>query len=90
MEVACGMLTSYYAAVLGPPLNILRDRNDMKRAKLKKVDPRKLRESLGLNQTEFWARIEVTQSGGSRYERGREMPRTVRRLLGLIYLKEKL
>ena len=62
----------------------------MKRAKFKKVDPRKLRESLGLNQTEFWARVEVTQSGGSRYESGRAMPRPVRRLLGLVYLKEKL
>jgi DNA-binding transcriptional regulator YiaG len=58
--------------------------------KLKKVDTRKLREGLGLNQSEFWERIEVTQSGGSRYERGRPMPRPVRRLLGLMYLKEKL
>ena len=61
-----------------------------KQAKLKKVEPRKLRESLGLNQSDFWARVEVTQSGGSRYESGRAMPRPVRRLLGLVYLKEKL
>jgi predicted transcriptional regulator len=61
-----------------------------KRIKLNKVDTRKLREGLGLNQSEFWDRIEVTQSGGSRYENGHAMPRPVRRLLGLVYLKEKL
>lgn len=61
-----------------------------KRTKLKKVDTRKLRQGLGLNQAEFWERLEVTQSGGSRYENGRAMPRPVRRLLGLVYLKEKL
>jgi DNA-binding transcriptional regulator YiaG len=62
----------------------------MKRRKFKKMDPRKLRESLELNQAEFWGRVEVTQSGGSRYESGRAMPGPVRRLLGLVYLKEKL
>ena len=61
-----------------------------KRSKLKKVDTRKLRQGLGLNQAEFWERVEITQSGGSRYENGRAMPRPVRRLLGLVYLKEKL
>jgi hypothetical protein len=54
-----------------------------------KVDPRKLRHSLKLNQAEFWGRLEVTQSGGSRYEHGRAMPRPVRKLLGIVYLKEK-
>ena len=58
--------------------------------KLKKVDTRKLREGLGLNQSEFWERIEVTQSAGSRYENGHPMPRPVRRLLGLMDLKERL
>ena len=61
-----------------------------KQIKLKKVDTRKLRQGLGLNQAEFWERLEITQSGGSRYESGRPMPRPVRRLLGLVYLKEKL
>lgn len=28
------------------------------------------RKKLGLNQSEFWSRINVTQSGGSRYESG--------------------
>jgi DNA-binding transcriptional regulator YiaG len=81
-ELICG--------VLGPLRTFIRDRDDMKRTKLKNVEPRKLREKLGLTQSEFWSRIDVTQSGGSRYERGRPMPRPVRRLLGLIYLKEKL
>jgi transcriptional regulator with XRE-family HTH domain len=57
--------------------------------KRKKVDALKLRKSLGLNQADFWGRIEVTQSGGSRYENGRSMPRVVRKLLGIVYLNEK-
>ena len=56
---------------------------------MKKVNPRKLRERLGLTEAEFWGRIEVTQSGGSRYENGRAMPRPVRKLLGIVYLNEK-
>ncbi len=56
---------------------------------MKKVNPRKLRERLRLNQAKFWSRIEVTQSGGSRYENGRRMPRPVRKLLGIVYLNEK-
>jgi predicted transcriptional regulator len=56
--------------------------------KLPAVDPRQLRRQLGMNQSEFWKRIDVTQSGGSRYESGRPMPKPVRRLLGVVYLKE--
>jgi predicted transcriptional regulator len=56
--------------------------------KLPAVDPRQLRRQLGMNQCEFWKRIDVTQSGGSRYESGRPMPKPVRRLLGVVYLKE--
>ena len=57
--------------------------------KTKKVNALKLRKNLGLSQAEFWSRIEVTQSGGSRYENGRTMPGPVRKLLGIVYLKEK-
>lgn len=32
------------------------------------------RRKLGMNQSEFWSRYGVTQSGGSRYESGRNMP----------------
>ena len=45
----------------------------------------RLRKSLGLNQLEFWSRVGVTQSGGSRYEAGRSMPKQVARLLHLTY-----
>lgn len=35
------------------------------------------RESRGETQAEFWSRFGVTQSGGSRYESGRDVPRPV-------------
>ena len=50
-------------------------------------DPRAIRERLGLNQTEFWAKVGITQSGGSRYESGRSLPRAVRELVRLVYLR---
>ena len=50
---------------------------------------RALRCSLRLNQSEFWGRLQVTQSGGSRYEGGRDMPEQVALLLHLIYGTEK-
>ena len=46
------------------------------------------RQKLALNQSEFWNRIKVTQSGGSRYESGRKLPRLVRLLLHLAYAPE--
>lgn len=45
----------------------------------------KLRRDLGLNQTEFWRAVDVTQSGGSRYESGRKLPKAVARLVGIVY-----
>ena len=59
------------------------------RLRMKEVDPRRLRHSLGLNQSDFWGRLGVTQSGGSRYEKGRRMPPPVRKLLGIVYLRER-
>lgn len=41
------------------------------------------RNKLGLNQTEFWTRYGVTQSGGSRYEAGRTMPASLKLLVRL-------
>lgn len=41
------------------------------------------RNRLGMNQTDFWARFGITQSGGSRYESGRLMPVPVGLLLAL-------
>lgn len=44
-----------------------------------------LRKKLGLNQSEFWGPLGVTQSGGSRYESGRHLPTPVKLLLNLAY-----
>ena len=48
---------------------------------------RAIRKKLGLNQSEFWSKIGVTQSGGSRYESGRNMPKPVRELLRLVHIE---
>lgn len=52
------------------------------------VNPREVRQKLGLNQEEFWTKIGVTQSGGSRYESGRTMPKPVRELLRLVHVEK--
>jgi transcriptional regulator with XRE-family HTH domain len=51
------------------------------------LNPRDIRLRLGLNQQEFWTKIGVTQSGGSRYESGRDMPKPVRELLRLVHVE---
>ena len=48
-------------------------------------NPRETRKKLGLNQENFWGRIEVTQPGGSRYESGRDIPEPTAILLDLAY-----
>ncbi len=48
-----------------------------------------LRKMLGLSQSAFWGRLSVTQSGGCRYEMGREIPPTVMAMLRLIYDPEE-
>lgn len=53
-----------------------------------KVDPREIRRKLGLNQQQFWSKIGVTQSGGPRYESGRNMPKPVRELLRLVHVEQ--
>lgn len=50
-------------------------------------NPREIRRRLRLNQQDFWSRIGVTQSGGSRYESGRSMPKPVRELLRLVHIE---
>ncbi len=54
---------------------------------VEKVEPREIRRKLGLNQQQFWSKIGVTQSGGSRYESGRNMPKPVRELLRLVHVE---
>ena len=55
---------------------------------IEKIEPREIRRKLGLNQQQFWSKIGVTQSGGSRYESGRNMPRPVRELLRLVHVEQ--
>lgn len=52
------------------------------------LNPREIRRRLGLNQEQFWTQIGVTQSGGSRYESGRNMPKPVRELLRLVHVEQ--
>ena len=47
-----------------------------------------VRKKLGLNQSDFWSKIAVTQSGGSRYESGRSLPGSAQFLLHLAYAPE--
>jgi transcriptional regulator with XRE-family HTH domain len=57
------------------------------RTAAKTSKPRHLRQRLGLNQQEFWSAVGVTQSGGSRYESGRSMPKPVCELLRLVHVE---
>lgn len=49
------------------------------------IDYRALRKSKNLNQQDFWRQVYVTQSGGSRYESGRDAPEPVAELVRLHY-----
>lgn len=53
-----------------------------------KVEARDIRRKLGMNQQQFWSQLGVTQSGGSRYESGRNMPRPVQQLLRLVHVEQ--
>ena len=48
-------------------------------------DARQVRNKLHLNQAEFWGPLNVTQSGGSRYESGRAMPGPVKLLVNIVH-----
>jgi len=52
------------------------------------TNPREIRRRLGMNQQQFWTKIGVTQSGGSRYESGRSMPKPVQELLRLVHVEQ--
>ena len=54
----------------------------------KEIDVREIRRKLGLNQSQFWSKIGVTQSGSSRYESGRNIPRPVQALLKLVHVEQ--
>lgn len=53
-----------------------------------KLDVREIRRKLGMNQQQFWSGLGVTQSGGSRYESGRNIPRPVQQLLRLVHVEQ--
>ena len=53
----------------------------------KLLNPKAIRKQLGMNQHEFWSKIGVTQSGGSRYESGRNMPKPVQELLRVVHVE---
>lgn len=58
-------------------------------ANFEKIDNiRDIRRNLGMNQVDFWSKLGVTQSGGSRYESGRNMPKPVRELLRLVHIEK--
>ena len=52
------------------------------------IDAREIRRKLAMNQQQFWSKLGVTQSGGSRYESGRNMPRPVQQLLRLVHVEQ--
>jgi len=47
-----------------------------------------IRRKLCLSQYDFWNKVGVTQSGGSRYENGRNMPKPVRELVRLVHIQK--
>lgn len=53
------------------------------------IAARELRRKLDLNQLDFWSRLGVTQSGGSRYESGRNMPTPTLLLLNAVYASNR-
>ena len=55
---------------------------------IEKVEPREIRRKLGLNQQQFWSKIGVTQSGGSRAMKVPQHAAAVRELLRLVHVEQ--
>lgn len=47
--------------------------------------PLEARKQIGCNQTSFWNRFGITQSGGCRYEAGRTIPKSTAILMQLYF-----
>ncbi len=47
---------------------------------------KQLRKESGMNQHDFWSKVGVTQSGGSRYESGRAMPNPVLAMMRITHI----
>ena len=50
-----------------------------------KFDLKEMRKKRGMNQSNFWVPLGVTQSGGSRYESDRNIPAPVESLVTIAY-----
>lgn len=50
------------------------------------ADPYAIRAKWKLSQRDFWLTLGVTQRGGTFYEAGRQMPRYLEVLIGIVYL----
>ena len=50
-----------------------------------KFDSKAARTALGVKQSQFWQQVFVTQSGGSRYENDRSVPKPVQAMLVIAY-----
>jgi len=59
------------------------DAPQRRKTKLNLTDIAAYRKARSESQSEFWQRFGVTQSGGSRYESGRSVPKPVRLLISL-------
>ena len=57
------------------------------RKKMNATALKALRQACGMSQAAFWAKIGVTQSGGSRFENGRRMPAPVAVLVDLVHVR---
>lgn len=60
------------------------------KAPAKAINLREFRRKSNTNQSKFWGRVGVTQSGGCRYETGRAMPKPTKMLFDLAYGKDPL
>lgn len=58
---------------------------ELKRTANPTKDLKKTRAVTKLNQHDFWSRVGVTQSGGSRYESGRSIPAPIAMLVEITY-----
>lgn len=54
------------------------------------ADPYSVREKHQLSQRDFWQTIGVTQTGGAKYETGRQMPRYLEILFASVYMGKPL
>lgn len=64
-------------------MDAFRNLRKVKTPRFNPQDPQRYRKVLGESQGVFWQRFGVNQSGGSRYESGRTIPKPVRMLMAL-------